>query len=222
MIVGLGNPTSPEKLMNMRALLLAFGVIAALGASARADSTFLLTIDDSNLSAVVITATGFASETDDSSTSTYDGVNLLQFFTADVTSAAKGALVGDLASMSSLGPSFSYYRWDADHASGSYVDLNLYGRSAVTETQEFSTNWAAFTGSVTIDFSAYATALPALGTHGDILAGWSGNEGQVIGSWVVVPEPSPVGLFLLGLAGLAVWRRAPKGSNSLSKDLSQP
>lgn len=201
----------------MRALRLAFIVVAAFGASAQADSTFLLTIDDTDPSAVVITATGLAPERDDSSTSTYDGVDLLQFFIADVTSAAKGALVGNLAPVDTLGPLFSYYRWDADHASGSYVDLNLYGHSNVTETQDFSTSAPAFTGSDTIDFSTFAGALPAIGTHGDILAGWSSNQGQVIGSWTVVPEPSAVGLCCLGLAGLAVWRRSAARVRQVAK-----
>jgi len=194
--------------MKMRALILTFIGLAALGASARADADpyILLLVDDSNPSAVVITATVTASKIEDYNTSTYDGATLLQFFIFDVTSAAKGNLTGDLASMSSLGPSFSYYKWVADHGSGSYVDLNLYARAAITETQEFSTNWQAFVGTDTIDFSAFAAALPALGASGDIRAGWSGGSGQVIGSWLVIPEPSTAGLLGLGLAGMAVWR----------------
>lgn len=73
-----------------------------------------------------------------------------------------------------------------DDYSGSNVDLNLFEDEG-DQDQIFTVSTPAFTGTATLNLSGYS--LPPSGTTGDILAGYSGWSGEIIGQYQVVPEP---------------------------------
>jgi hypothetical protein len=188
--------------MNLRMLVLFSVLVLAPGLSARAGA-FLLTIDLTDPSNVTITATGALALEDSSTTSTFDGVDMLQFLTSAVV--ADPVVIGGLVPS---GTTLAYDSWGTDSYSGSAVDINLYSSSESSQTQAFSTSTPAFTGTWTgLDFSSLG-GLPSAGMSGDILAGYSGNPDGIIGQWVVVPEPSQYGFVMtLGLVGLFGYRR---------------
>lgn len=193
--------------------LLALGAGAFLAPSSGA--AVLLIVDVSDPAAISITATGAAPSANDQgndNTWTFDGVDLLEFFTAD----AGGDAGGSLGSASSLKPTGSvniYNEWLADFFStdgGDFLDLNLYYNDFVPDPQNFDTTQPAFSGSATLDLTDLVALLPAPGTSGLILAGYSDFAGPVIGEWTVVPEVSPgmqAAVFGLGAAGLLLLRR---------------
>jgi hypothetical protein len=157
-------------------------------------------VDDSIPSAVTFTATRAFASANDSTISSSDGVDLLTFFASDVGSGPFGLGTGDLApSVSGL----MYNTWSGDkHSSSSYLDLNLY-QTRGSATQVFTTSAPAFAGSFTADFSSVSFALPSPGSTGNIMTGWAGHPGVVIGTYMVVPEPSHVGATMA--AGLALF-----------------
>ncbi|MFN0066517.1 MAG: hypothetical protein ACKVYV_02675 [Limisphaerales bacterium] len=174
----------------------------------------LIQVDVSNPANVTFTATGAAAGVDDASTFTYDGATLLGFFPA----AADPGL--DLDVGGNLTPNGTTQRYDAsfpDDVSGSSVDLNLRAFSGLDD-QAFSTSAPAFTGVGTVDFTSLAGPLPEPGMTGQIMAGWSGEPGQVIGEWAVVPEVAPVaqagvmGLAVLGFVAIRRGRAARRRS----------
>jgi hypothetical protein len=182
--------------------------------------TYLLTVDISNPTNVVITATGNNATVDDSTTTLFQGVNLLGFFTSafgsvnSVNGSPSGTLIGG-------GTGVGYNFFDVDNVSGSLVDLNpfFFNSEVANQTQVFSTEQPAFTGSITLDMSAYVAELPEDGATGDIRPGARSGAaglpfGSVIGQWQVIsttptPEPSMLALASLGgLSALALaWRR---------------
>jgi hypothetical protein len=183
----------------------AMGLAATLIPSARSQ-TILLTIDDSNPSAVIFTATGNFATANDSTTRASDGVDLLTFFTTDVgASSAPGT--GNLSG----GGAVQYDFWIGDQLSGSaFVDLNLFASSIQptdVTTQTFSTTSAAFTGSMTIDLSGFTASLPSPGTVSDIQAGYSGT---VVGFWFSGED----------CAGLQRYARYSTGTPSFSRGLN--
>lgn len=205
------NPRSPvleTKNMNNKpvfrgaARVVAAFLIAVASEAVMHGSSFLLTVDTSNPAAVTVTSTGEEPEAGDSSTTTYDGVTLLGFFTSE-------ELLGDSYALSSstlqpAGATVSYTLWTVDNYSGTAVDLNLYEDEAYQD-QIFSLSDPAFTGTATLDLSGYS--LPAAGTTGNILAGYSGYSGAIIGQYRVVPEPHAFPLAAgLGLMTF-VWMR---------------
>jgi len=175
-------------------------------------SPILLTIDDSNPSAVTITATGFTPLVN-SGKFANSGVDLLGFFNATQPSLLGSTFNTSLFGGGSPSP-YSNVRSDNFSTSGgNAVDLNLFIVAGGGDLQGFSTTAPAFTGSLTIDLGSLgvsSSALPVAGTTGDILTGNSGDQGLVIGEWEVNPVPEPgVGiLFVLGSAvGMVVRRR---------------
>ena len=201
--------------MNLRKIASTILVAAALGTSAHASSSclpVLLTIDISDPSAVKITSTGLNAGANDRCTSENDGIDLESFFSSPVSIETDPPACGNLTP-SGCG-TIPYDTWDSDNASGCNVDLNLYSTACDADDilQKFSKCDIAFDGTLTLDLSDYICELPGVGDCGVIIAGYSDNEGNVIGLWKVictpVPEPSQYGLGIaLALIALAVSRR---------------
>jgi len=183
------------------------GWLLVLPVLARAQD-FLLVINDADPSAVTITATGNNATVSSANTTLYDGSEMLGFFTSALTGDIEGSLSSGTLTPSGTGtlPYDTYY---VDNYSGGNVDLNLYyfgtGPADPNEStpQLFSTLQAAYSGTATADLSNETLFLPAVGAEGNVLSGWSGNVGVVIGQWQVVPEPANAGLAV-GLGALAV------------------
>jgi hypothetical protein len=177
----------------------------------------LLTVDDTDVSNVVITATGAFAGQASSTTIANEGVTLLGFFTSDETGVSATTLPN--STLQGGGTAVSYDDFAAINFSGGTpaLDANLYvdsGNLGQGSTQTFTTTSAAFTGTWTIDLSALGVsdaALPANGATGEIFSGDANNPGVEIGTYDVVqtPEPTTVSLALVGFAitGVAVLRR---------------
>jgi len=168
-----------------------------------AHAQILLTIDDSNPSDTIITATGNFPATSVSPGLIADGVDLAGLFTSsvgftDFTVASSSLTTGD----GSSGPIFT--QASGDNYSLQNVDLNLY-QNNTPDTISFTAGQAAFTGTLTLNLSS--TPLPAIGSMGNIVTGYSGSESNtLIGQWEVVPEPS-TGILMLGCLGVLAFLR---------------
>jgi hypothetical protein len=185
----------------------------------KAFASVLLSIDDSNPSAVTITATGLNSAVNDSGSIVNSGVDLLSFYTADEQNMTFGQfLTGALEGGNSGVPYNDVYSDFYSTDGGAFYDLELYvdiSSTGANNTETFSTTQPAFAGSWTIDFSSLGvdpSVLPTAGSQGNILSGYSGSPGPVIGTWQVaspVPEPAVDSLLALGLlaTGMAIYRR---------------
>ena len=194
-----------------------------------ASGPVLLSINDADPAAVIITATGLNPSVNDSSNTANNGVDLLGFFAASEFGMTLGQdLTGTLVG-GNTGVSYNdAYRDNYSTGGGSsYTDLELYvdiNSPGENRTESFSTSQPAFTGSWTIDLSNLgidAAALPAAGTQGEILSGFSGDPGNVIGAWEVtspVPEPTATSLLALGwvVIGTLIYRRRTKSPNPVS------
>lgn len=193
--------------------------IALLGAailggsliSIPASAQILLTINDTNSSAVIITATGMAPAVNSDVISVQDGIDLLAFLTSPLASSEIPIPESDLMGG---GVSVSYNEAYVDNYSGSDIDLNIFSNSG-SDTQNFSTSQPAFTGTATLDLSGFA--LPTAGASGEIIVGYNGSgNNEVIGTWQVVsaPEPGTNSLLAVGLlaAGFMTYRRRAKSS----------
>ncbi|CAN5451652.1 hypothetical protein BH09VER1_BH09VER1_36070 [soil metagenome] len=181
------------------------GIALCLAKPASAQN-FVLTIDVTNPSAVTIVTTGSFSSADSSATSTAEGVDLLNFFTAEISGSG-------FTNYSNLVPADTmvlFDRWYIDNASGSNVDLNLYNGNPGTP-QTFTTTTPVFSGSASYNFSAFASQLPlsTSGATGNVIAGDSSGDKVVLGTWQIVPEPGACGLLLLAglVLGVTVYRR---------------
>lgn len=198
------------------ALILAAGFFAT---TFRASGVPLgvLTIDESNPSAVVIGAgSRTASGTDGSTTANY-GVDLANFFTAPVNIGAQSASGSPSLQPKTGGNIYNDYNSDTYQATGGeLLDLNLY--SSGTSSQTFTLGSTAFSGTEVINLSAYIADLPTtLYASGTIYAGDSSEPGNgtAIGQWEIVgvpeptPEPSTLALAGLGVLGcvLMFWPR---------------
>lgn len=199
---------------------LGLGTIKSMPASSL---PVLLTINDSDPSAVTITATTSNSYADYSGNTANDGIDLLGFFAVAQSSSEPPFgqfLPGSTLEGGGIGDPYNdvmgddYSTLDTDQ---SIVDLEVYldvSSPGETDTENFSTSQPAFTGSWTIDFSNLGITsgdLPAAGMEGTIISGYSFNAGAPIGQWEVVstvPEPGANNLIVLGagLAGLAIYR----------------
>lgn len=175
--------------------------------------TILLSIDVSNPSAVTVTSTGAYSLVDDSSSNVQYGVVLLSFFQDSLTYTWAN-YSGNLTPPSSSSQCYNYWASDTTDTTG----LNLYGYTGIVypapehAIQNFSTTAPAFTGTCTIDFSAYASYLPNAGESGDIHTGYSGlGSHAILGQWSVVPEPSMTWLLATLFGSMIAWLRRKKG-----------
>lgn len=202
------------------ALSIAFILGVGLEKSSAISSPILLTINDSNPAAVTITATGFAAAVNDGTKPASSGVDLLGFFSSNVPGLFGQLLLGSNLSGGNSGVSYNDVRGDNFSTSGgNSVDFRLsldISSPGSGNTQTFSTSQPAFTGTWTIDLSALGingSALPSPGTTGDILSGFSGDTGAIIGQWEIapVPEPGMGGLLVLGsIIGTIIRRRKQK------------
>ncbi|MDP0498511.1 MAG: PEP-CTERM sorting domain-containing protein [Verrucomicrobiota bacterium JB022] len=180
-------------------------LLALFAAAIQTQAAVLLTIDMTDISAVVITATGNFADINATSDAANFPVQLKGFFTVDPGTTTYSALETTLQ-----GPS-----------SGDILDSILGGRSGPSQTtailrtgsgkvETFSTTSTAFTGYAIFDLSSIESFLPTWGDSGNITTDNAGSE--IIGTWevatVAVPEPSTYAA-LAGLAtlGLVFWRR---------------
>lgn len=206
--------------MSRKTILLSTAFILGIGiemASAVPGVPVLLTVDDSNPSAVVFTATGANSGVDDSGKTGNDGFDLTGFFSASEATFFVQSLSGSTLSGGGLGFPYNDVRGDNySTTGGSAFDLQMFIDPAAnghSSAETFSTAAPAFTGSWTINFSTLglnSSALPTAGSQGLIISGNNANPGSVIGQWEIapVPEPATGSLLVLGSAlGLFFWGR---------------
>jgi hypothetical protein len=179
--------------------------------------SFLLSINDSDPSAVTITATGLSPLVNDTGRTANDGVDLLGFFSQDEIDMPAGQFLPN-STLEGGNLTLSYNDvWSDDYSTGggSFLDLSLYvdiDTSGSSDPESFSTTQPAFSGSWTInlsDLGINSSALPTPGSAGRILSGVSSNPGSVIGEWQVaaVPEPTTGSLLVLGSVIGLVFRR---------------
>ncbi len=192
--------------MTISAVLLLIWAAAIHSVSAQS----LLTINDSNPSAVIITATGANAGVNYSGNTANDGVDLLQFFTLNEFNMSFGQDLTGTLTGGNIGVSYDDVYSDNESTSGgNYFDMELYvdnNSPGEGNTETFSTSQPAFSGSWTIDFSALGVtgaALPTPGSTGSIMSGFSGSPGDIIGQWEIQAAPEP-GTTSLALAGFAV------------------
>ena len=177
--------------------VMGFGVLSEQAQA----SNVLLFVDVSDPAAVTFTSTLNLSSVNDSSFTTYEGVDLVGFFSSEYVGSS-GLMSGNLKFPTAA---WQYYKWNSDQRvpGAPWSDLNLYNHDSTPGNQAFSTTAAAFTGTGTINLTGYS--LPSPGDSGDIIPGAnSATPFPVIGQWqvVAVPEPSSVLLSGLGLAAL--------------------
>jgi hypothetical protein len=171
----------------------------------------LLTIDDSNLSAVTITATGAKPIANSGTIAARVGIDLANFFTRDQESLTFGTFNGGTLIGGNSGIAYNDV-WSDNYSTsgGSYLDLSLYVDSSLpggNNLQNFSTSQSAFTGTWTIDFASMGLTLadiPTPGAEGNIFSGFSGEPGVLIGTWQIAPVPEPTTLSFLALGALMI------------------
>lgn len=205
----------------MKGKTVALGLAFILGMGLEesfATSPILLTINDSNPSAVTITATGLNPTVNDTGRTANDGVDLLSFFNQDEINMTAGQfLPNSTLKGGSLVLSYNDV-WSDNYSTtgGTFKDLSLYidiSSPGSTDPENFSVSQPAFSGSWTIDLSGLGVssiALPTPGSTGQILSGDSVNAGSIIGQWQVAPVPEPTTgslLFIGSAAGLLFCRR---------------
>ena len=193
---------------------LAISIAIFLGVSAEksfaVSPPVLLTIDDSNPSAVTITTTGIAPAVN-SVKNLESGVDLVAFFTTGQTGLFNSFFNSSLSGGNSGMPYLAVRSDNYSTSGGNFNDLNMFDVAGSRFLQDFTTLQPAFSGSWTLDLSSLGVsgaALPSPGAQGDILTGNSVDQGAVIGQWQVVPEPGMGSLFILSsIIAVATKRR---------------
>ena len=196
-----------------RPLLSSFVGLFLLAAPAQAFT--VLVIDISNPAAVTFTATGNVSLVNSSLNMALGGFTIQNFLATPEW--LDELTTGDLHPTGSAYVYAGLGTFDYEGGSGNFGsanDLSIYsnGGSSTTElSQVFSTSSPAFNGVMTVNFSEFASSLPAAGTTGNVRAGYligeSGHTG-IVGDYIVVPEPSSA--LLGGLGALALLKRRRK------------
>lgn len=165
------------------------------------DYPVLLTVNDSNPSAVTITATANAPGVDATNCIVNYGVDLFGFFTANAWANGIWHWADSSYSLAGNGVGYPYATAEPDdfsdnQSAAGFIDLNVYLASfdsGHTNLQTFLTSKPAFTGSLTIDFSSLGVTslLPAPGASGYVVTGNSlyPQSAAIIGKWEV-PLPS--------------------------------
>jgi hypothetical protein len=170
-------------------LALAAVVMCAAG-QLPAKAGVVLEVDVTNPSAVTFTATGAFSAVDSSSTVTFDGISALGFLTSSGGNAEQFTTSTLRPSNVSSSGAYIAYQFDTNG-----VDLDMYTTDGLP-AQVFSTSVAALVGQLVANLSFWTSQLPSAGASGNVIAGYPGNSGGVIGTWqaVAVPEPSTYAL----------------------------
>lgn len=180
----------------------------------------LLNINDSNPSNVVITATSADAGVNYNGNNANQGVDLLQFFTQNEFNMTFGQNLSGGLTGGNTGVNYNdLYSDDQSTGNTDYLDMELYvdlNSAGEANTETFSTTRAAFSGTWTVDLAALGVtgaALPTAGTQGNIISGYSGGPGAVIGQWSVeaVPEPGATSLAMTGLAVTGIWMFCQRG-----------
>jgi MYXO-CTERM domain-containing protein len=191
------------------AMVLAAGLFAATLPAA--GQSILININQTDPSAVTFTTTSANSFVNNSSAYNLYGADLIGYFTAAPVIVA-GTVTGTLTP---AGTTTAYTTWIPDNLYAlSALDLNLYTTSN-PQLQNFSTSSPAFAGTAIINLSALLASLPSTGATGNIYSGNISSPGALIGTWVVVPEPSVEAQLAFGamvLAGLAFVRRSRRAA----------
>ena len=188
----------------LSALVLAVGLFAATFPAA--GQSILININQANPAAVTFTTTGLNSFANSTILNIF-GVDLISYFTT-APAAGNAAVTGTLTP---AGTTTAYTQWIADNLNNGIIDLdlNLYDNSN-PQAQTFVAGNPALTGTATINLSTLLASLPVTNAHGNIFSGNISSPGVLIGTWVVVPEPSVEAQLALGamvIAGLALVRR---------------
>ena len=179
----------------------------------QAKAQILLTVDDSNPSAVTFTATGNDPEASDASHLYSQGITLAGFnAVGGLAGLIPTAPVVSAGLVTGVDGTPAYNGAQSGSITGTFLDLELYSGSGATEN--FATGTAAFSGVSTFNFSGFSADLPTVGTTGLIYAGsgaiFSASP-VVIGSYIVTtaptPEPSTYAMLLGGLAILGFCLR---------------
>ena len=174
-----------------------------------AQAGVLLTVDVSNPSNVTFAATG-ANAAIDTNGAINSGISLLGFFQAAPSATFWSAPVVGTSTLMPTNTQNAFpspYFYMAYLDSGNSYPLAVYGGANGQEV--FSSSSAALSGSMPLDLSnAGSGVLPAVGTVGDMMAGYSGDNFGTIGQWQAVPEPSTCAMALAGLAcgGYSMFR----------------
>jgi hypothetical protein len=177
-----------------------------------AGQSILININESNPSAVQFIAVANNSSAN-SSVNNFFGVDLINYFTSAPAIAA-ATVTGNLTP---TGTTVAYNQWIADNLNvASNVDLNLYVNTT-SQNQTFSTLSQAFTNTAVINLSSLLAKLPSTGATGNIFSGDVRSPGVLIGTWVVVPEPSveaQLAMVAIVFGGLALVRRIRRQATS--------
>lgn len=190
--------------LRLSALVLVAGLLVV--AFPVAGQSLLININEANPSAVQFTAVANNSFAN-SSVNNFFGVDLISYFTA-APAVVAGTVTGNLTP---TGTTTAYTEWIPDNLTvASNVDLNLYV-TTTSQSQTFSTLSQAFTNTAVINLSSLIASLPHTGATGNIYSGDVRSPGALIGTWVVVPEPSvesQLAMVAAVFVGLAIARRA--------------
>jgi hypothetical protein len=181
---------------------------AVLGSHAKAQ--YLLTINDSDPSAVTITGTGADATATDSAARYSGGVFLANFYSAVIFANSNANATGSTLVTGVDGT--PAYTGTQSNSIGSTPGLQFYAASGNFE--DFVAGMPAFNGTVTFNLSAIAADLPADGTTGNVLTDpytlFGPPAATVIGTYKVsnaaTPEPSSMALMLVGGVALLAWR----------------
>ena len=206
---GDAHPNLSKAMTMMKRIIMLSVIAASVLFNATVGATTILTIDVSDPSAVVFSATGANADANDTSFTSYNGIVLRQFLIADP--ALSPLVFPGTGTLTGGGSGQAYDRIVSSlfifpHLSPR--DLNLYSRFG-SAAQTFSTAAPAFSGATTWDLSSLSGLLPSPGAAGDVFAGDEDGIGPVaIGQWATVPEPSTfAALTSLGWVGLCIAYR---------------
>ena len=204
---GDAHPNLSKAMTMMKRIIMLSVIAASVLFNATVGATTILTIDVSDPSAVVFSATGANADANDTSFTSFHGIVLRQFL---IAAATELKILSGTGTLSGGGSGQAYDEIYSSEFSPplSPRDLNLYSRFGAA-AQTFSTAAPAFSGATTWDLSHLSGLLPSPGAAGDVFAGDAGGIGPVaIGQWAAVPEPSTyAALTSLGWVGLCIAYR---------------
>lgn len=185
----------------MSRLIIAAIALASFASVAAAQRLpVLLTVDITDPTNVIISATGEVPAFSDNSLFMSSGVSLLGLFEGLGFEIPVPVAVG--GNLTPAGNIEGYNRFDNTFENLTANDLNIFA-DGVGGQQLFDINDPAFTGS-TAPFDFSGAVFPPVGATGRIVNGIN-PESSTLGSWQIIPAP---GAFaLLGLGGLAATRR---------------